>query len=272
MWSPYCRSSGEWYANKILQGFFGSPIESLCEISVADLVNFTFLPCPFLTDTEAVLHSSTRQIYGTVLFIPLGEQYCSTGRILCHLTHLITLSLVQIFSGFIYDGMGWKWVLYWPAIWCGIGFVILFFLMEETNYDRGTIGVIESAEASIGQTGDPGSDVEKVSPANDRVGAAQTVTADVGVGGTYKKKTYWNKLSLFSQPSRISLLTMTWRPFTFVSLPVIVYSGFAYGCTVVWALLNSATASLVLSSAPYYFKSSIVGLFSLASLIGCVVG
>jgi hypothetical protein len=37
-WTPYCTTSGQWYANKILQGFFGAPIESLCEISVNDLV------------------------------------------------------------------------------------------------------------------------------------------------------------------------------------------------------------------------------------------
>ena len=30
--------NGQWIANKILQGFFGAPIESLCEISVTDIV------------------------------------------------------------------------------------------------------------------------------------------------------------------------------------------------------------------------------------------
>lgn len=67
-------------------------------------------------------------------------------------------------------------------------------------------------------------------------------------------------------------LAKMWRPFTFLSLPVVVYSGFAYGCTVVWALLTSGTSSLVLSSPPYNFKASIVGLFSVASLLGCIVG
>lgn len=37
IWAPYTRSNGQWIANKILQGFFGAPIESLCEISMTDI-------------------------------------------------------------------------------------------------------------------------------------------------------------------------------------------------------------------------------------------
>ncbi|KAK3077491.1 hypothetical protein LTS18_010113 [Coniosporium uncinatum] len=41
IWAPYTRSNGQWIANKILQGFFGAPIESLCEISITDIVSRT---------------------------------------------------------------------------------------------------------------------------------------------------------------------------------------------------------------------------------------
>lgn len=37
VWAGYTKSNGQWVANKILQGFFGAPIESLCEISVTDM-------------------------------------------------------------------------------------------------------------------------------------------------------------------------------------------------------------------------------------------
>lgn len=37
IWAPYTKSNGQWIANKILQGFVGAPIESLCEISVTDI-------------------------------------------------------------------------------------------------------------------------------------------------------------------------------------------------------------------------------------------
>ena len=162
--------------------------------------------------------------------------------------------------------MGWKWVLYWPAIGCAFGFIILFFLMEETNYDRKTVGVVEIHASSASSTTEPASEAEK--GARLREAPASTLEA----GTVYQKKTFLQKLSLMDKPRPNNLLTMVWRPFTFISLPVVVYSGFAYGCTVVWALLNSGTASLILSSPPYNFKPSIVGLFSVASLIGCLVG
>ena len=40
MWQPYTRSNGQWIATKILQGFFGAPMESLAEVSVSDVVRF----------------------------------------------------------------------------------------------------------------------------------------------------------------------------------------------------------------------------------------
>ena len=37
MWVPYTKTNGQWIASKLLQGFFGAPVESLCEISVTDI-------------------------------------------------------------------------------------------------------------------------------------------------------------------------------------------------------------------------------------------
>ena len=45
VWVPYTKTNGQWIASKILQGFFGAPIESLCEISVTDIVSFV-IPVP----------------------------------------------------------------------------------------------------------------------------------------------------------------------------------------------------------------------------------
>jgi len=162
--------------------------------------------------------------------------------------------------------MGWKWVLYWPAIGCGLGFLILFFLMEETNYDRKTVGVVELIGSSSSSIKATIIDPEKGSRA-----IAKPATT-IEPHGDYSKKTFFQKLSLKDKKRPNNLFMMMWRPLTFVSLPVVVYSGFAYGCTVVWALLNSGTSSLILSSPPYNFKASIVGLFSVASLLGCIVG
>lgn len=37
--TPLCTTAGPYTAVKILQGFFGAPVESLCEISMTDIVS-----------------------------------------------------------------------------------------------------------------------------------------------------------------------------------------------------------------------------------------
>lgn len=101
--SPYTKTNGQLIANKILQGFFG---ESLCEISVPDIY-FT--------------HERGQYIAIYALFLA-GSNF-----------------FAPISAGFIADGQGWQWVLYWCAIFCAIGFTFLFFFMDETNYRRSSI-------------------------------------------------------------------------------------------------------------------------------------
>ncbi|KIW63577.1 hypothetical protein PV04_08565 [Phialophora macrospora] len=65
---------------------------------------------------------------------------------------------------------------------------------------------------------------------------------------------------------------MVQRPFLLLSLPIIIYCGFAYGVSVMWSNLVNGTVSVVLSAPPYSFAPSIVGLFYIANLIGATVG
>lgn len=37
IWVPHATTNGQWIGSKILQGFVGAPIESLCEISITDV-------------------------------------------------------------------------------------------------------------------------------------------------------------------------------------------------------------------------------------------
>jgi MFS family permease len=37
VWAAYSKTNGTWIAHRRLIGFFGVPIEALCEISVADI-------------------------------------------------------------------------------------------------------------------------------------------------------------------------------------------------------------------------------------------
>jgi MFS family permease len=106
VWAPYVETNGQWIANKILQGFFGAPVESLVEISLSDL---------YFTHERGFYIA----LYG--LFLGLSQFFA------------------PVISGFIADNQGWEWVLYWCAIIAGVAFLITFLFLEETNYSCNTI-------------------------------------------------------------------------------------------------------------------------------------
>ncbi|KAI9739248.1 MAG: hypothetical protein M1834_007461 [Cirrosporium novae-zelandiae] len=243
IWAPHTKTNGQWIAKNILQGFFSAPIESLCEISITDLY-FT--------------HERGFYMALYALFLA-GSNF-----------------LAPILAGFINDGQGWQWVLYWGGIFCGIGFVFLFFFMEETNYHRAlTTNFISS---SGNQTPSPQAhtspeviDEKKVAPEMEQCTLNDTET---GIAQSYKEKTYLQKIALFQkadlgQPNR--LLGMVQRPLIFLTFPVIFFSGFSYGSYLVWFNVLNGTSSLILGNSPYNFKSSMVGLSYISTLLGVIV-
>lgn len=57
MWVPYTKTNGQWIASKLLQGFFGAPVESLCEISVTDIASPSSSPLSAAySDSSSILH------------------------------------------------------------------------------------------------------------------------------------------------------------------------------------------------------------------------
>ena len=169
----------------------------------------------------------------------------------------------SVIAGFIGDGQGWQWVLYWCAIFNAIAFVILFFCFEETMYYRGANVENLSAQEEYIVKGD-NADEEKASPAT----SVSTPTR------TYRKKTYAQKLNLFTvipeKPNE--LLAHIYRPLLLLRFPVIFWCGFQYGSNLMWFNVLNATAALVLTGAPYNFTPSLIGVAYIAPLIGVLIG
>jgi len=243
VWAAHTNTNGQWIANKLLQGFFGAPIESLCEVSVTDIY-FTHERGQYLA------------LYGLFL---AGSNF-----------------FAPIIAGFIADGQGWKWVLYWCAIFCVIGFVYLFLFMEETNYVRTTITGQESKNGSGTQTPDEPVHETAISEKKGLAVAPPPVSTEEGMEHVARPtKTYLQKMRLFesnafSKPNRLP--RMVARPLIFLSFPIIAYSGFCYGSNLVWFNVLNATASLILSGEPYNFAASMVGVAYVSPLIGVFLG
>lgn len=246
IWVPYTNTNGQWIASKLLQGFFGAPVESLCEISVTDIY-FTHERGTYIA------------VYG---FFLIGSDF-----------------LAPLFAGFINEGQGWRWVLYWCAILSGISSVFLFFFMEETNYHRKVLAGNEMKKnGSVGQVIHE-SDIrdDAVQKHNmDTELHVSTITNEEGrPDNVPRRKSFYHKLKVFDKqelryPNRLK--DMVLRPLIFLSFPVIFYAGFSYGSNLVWFNVLNGTASLILSGKPYGFSSSTVGLAYISPLIGMTLG
>ncbi|KAK8067336.1 MFS transporter [Apiospora hydei] len=218
VWSPFAHGNGQWIAKSILTGFFGSPIEALPETTIADLF--------FAHDRATYM--------GWYAFMLAGSNY-----------------FAPLICGFINDGMGYKWVFYFPAIFCGVAWVFMFFFMEETNYDRRSIGVLANPP------------VEPKSRISTPMVAARI--------GEYPKKGYVDKLSLIDKPRPFMMHYRAWQSIKLLSWPVVFYSGFSYGTYVVYFNILNATTSIILGGPPYSFSPSMVGLSYVSPIIGTIV-
>lgn len=125
-----------------------------------------------------------------------------------------------VICGFIADGQGWQWVFYWPSIFLAIAFVFLFFFMEETNYERVTVGVVETA--SPASTSGTSAVLDEESKVEQQVSEASEVTPVHG----YKNKSFWQKMALKDKPKPKNLmLKRALQGLSFLSWPVVFYAG-----------------------------------------------
>ncbi|EIW84522.1 MFS transporter [Coniophora puteana RWD-64-598 SS2] len=243
MWTPYIKSQGQWIASHIVQGLVCTPVESLCEVSISDI---------FFT------HERGRYIGMYTLFL-FGSNY-----------------FAPMISGFIYDGQGWNWVMYWAAIINAVSFVLLFFLMEETNYTRSQekdSNVSDEKRSSSPSEDSKGLQDVKIPSASPAVISVHERSDELShLTGT--PSTYLSRLAIFNKRfgSNDLLLTMTWRPIALLRFPVVFWAGFEYGTCLVWYNVLNATCSLILSAAPYNFRASFVGLAYLGPLVGMLIG
>ena len=220
IWAPYTKGNGQWIAKNIIGGFFAAPIEALPEISVADVY--------FAHERGTYLSLYALTLIGSNFFAPL----------IC---------------GFINDGQGYRWVFYWPTIFCGFGFVFMFLFMEETNYDR-KVGVVGGV----------------VHASRDQEKAGYEISGEQNQ--PVQRKTFLQRMALKDRPRKQLMHVRAIQEIKFVAFPNVFYAGWAYGSTLIWFNVLNGTASLIFSAPPYNFTPAIVGVTYVACLIGVLLG
>ncbi|OQE20371.1 hypothetical protein PENSTE_c013G00161 [Penicillium steckii] len=235
MWGPYAPTNGQWIARNILSGFFVAPIEALPEVSVTD-VYFTHERGTYM---------------GLYAFFLAGSNY-----------------FAPVICGFIAEYQGWQWVFYWPSIFIAFEMVFLFFFMEETNYSRERVQDIPVANVPLDEGPDSGIEETKTV-----IPVSKQPSPDTDLGTVYNQKSYVKKLSLLGpKQHQNTMLRRLWQSLYYLSWPVIFYAGFSYGSYLVLFNILNGTASIILSSPPYNFGSSMVGLSYLACCLGVTLG
>ncbi|CDK25215.1 unnamed protein product [Kuraishia capsulata CBS 1993] len=247
LWEAYCSSGGEWIGSKILQGFFAAPIEAMCEITVSDV---------FFEHERGTWMS----VYALALF---ASNY-----------------MAPMVAGFISDGQGWKWVIYWSCIWNGIAAILVFFLLEETNYSRPVPIDGETDQLEIVLSNVKSGTVQEVlsqqlshQPSEKQVfiSEVEVLKGTLKLDETIPVKTFWQKLRLFEVRNWEWFKHYATGPFLMLQFPIVLYSGFLYGSTLFWYSVMNGTMSSVFTAHPYNFSSAMTGLVYLAPLIFAVI-
>ncbi|ONH65095.1 Protein HOL1 [Cyberlindnera fabianii] len=251
VWAPYTKSNSEWIGSKILQGFFGSPVESLSEISISDI---------FFEHERA----TALGVYGIAL---------TTSNY-----------MASVISGFITQGMGWQWVMWWCAVFDGACFLFLFFFMEETNYNRHlnteklevVDGIaIHSNNGEVPVMGDEEQKIDYVVNESSEHSDVENTSESIPTDNNKKKtttKTFLQRLSITSgRIERFILPHLVVGMFKMAQFPSVLWAGFINGSSLVWFNLLNGTASKILSAEPYNFSASARGLSYLSPVICALI-
>ncbi|KAK2809218.1 hypothetical protein FQN50_004054 [Emmonsiellopsis sp. PD_5] len=242
VWTGYSKTSGEWFAHRIILGCVASPIESLPEVSIPDIF-------------FAHERGTWMAIY--VVFLT-GSNF-----------------VAPIIAGWFSNAFGWRWTMFFGAIVSAAAAVFCFFFMEETLYFRSTVEGQE-AEHDIPS---PAGDSPDMANGDKTAASEKTSSPDNSFRQSPfpPPRTYRQKLSLFvskpGRPTNMEMLKMMYRPLLIIwHFPCITWAGFLYGIHLSWYNVMNGTASPVLSTAPYNWSTGLVGTAYVAPLIGAIVG
>lgn len=237
VWQPYVTTNGTWIGSKILQGFVASAAEALPEVSVSDVF--------FEHERGAWMGVYALSLYGSNYLAPL-------------------------ISGFVNDGLGWKWVLYLSVIWNAVAFVFIFLFLEESSYARENIDdkTLTPIASRIPSKSKDNFE-ENIKPLDEQ--KLDKVITNPYIDNSIPVKTIRQRMAFSGHNNKVSFAYLFAGPFKMLQFPVVLWSGFIYGATLIWYSVMNATLSLVFTSEPYNFSSAIAGVVYTSPLIFAII-
>ncbi|KAJ9150683.1 Major facilitator superfamily transporter [Pleurostoma richardsiae] len=245
VWTAYTKTTGEWYAQRILLGVVVSPIESLPEVSVPDVF--------FAHNRGAWM--------GLYVFTLFGSNF-----------------LAPLIAGWFAQAYGWRWTMHFGAMIAAVSFCILFLFMEETMYFRNTLEGLEEEQQSdkeAPQAAQGGVMMDEKKAIRDVASSqeAAPVRGNVYPARRSRLQKLMPFVSMPGRPSNKQMFQAMYLPLIIiVKFPNVAWAGFIYGINLSWYNVLNGTASPVLSAAPYNWSTGLVGSIYAGPIVGAALG
>jgi len=193
-------------------------------------------------------------VTGTVadLFFVHERGFYTGVWILCQLG---PSNLSPVIAAFIIRRLGWRWTFWFLAIFSGIAILMLIALCPETHYIRKN--VLEPHEA-IGTDKKIVLEVEEF----ENVPELSPFTTS-----KWSRFRIWPKHLLSNE----SFLIALGRPLSLLLCPTILWAGFCYAFTVVWAVVLNVSLAQLFSAPPYKFGTIALGLTNLCPFVWVLI-
>lgn len=242
IWTANSSSPGMWYAHRIIIGIVNAPIESLPEISVADLM--------FAHERGTWMAAYVLVLFESNFIAPL-------------------------IAGWLNDAIGWRWTMNFGAIVAAVSFVILFFFMEETMYFRHVTNGTQPSSHFANSSDDKSDPIS-----TEKSQVPSTVDGDNDASSAEKhvvSRSFADRMMPFrrlpGRPPIKQMFFMMIRPLLIIyKFPCVAWAGFIYGINLSWYQVLNGTASPVLSAPPYEWRSAFIGCIYVGPMVGAVFG
>jgi MFS family permease len=136
-------------------------------------------------------------------------------------------NLAGIISGQVFQSLGWAWVFHLYQIFLVIHFLLLFFLVPETTFNRDSRYNIDTVEEDILP--------ELAQKEQEHVEHVAEIGAGEQEAEIPKKKTYFQELAVFTGTyTDVNILKLILEPFVTMVNPASLYIGLGSGWVVAW--------------------------------------
>ncbi|KAI0172984.1 MFS general substrate transporter [Hypoxylon sp. FL1284] len=239
--------------------------------SLGALLVFRLLGCIGMSPFEVLVTTTIADIY----FVhQRGVRLAAWGLCLS-----IGVGGGTIISGYIIEDLGWNWTYGICAIMFGVWIVVLFLFCPETAYRRDHVPDTDHS-TELGKADETAKESPKAKSGSESPGAGNAeveieIVEDAAPDGTRseKKHTYWHDLKIFrGRVSDDPFWKVLTRPLLMLIFPQVLFSFLAYGLTTSWLVVVGSVLAQLFTAPPYNFSVSGVGLVSISSLVGAIVG